>query len=256
MRMLALQAISTLLSLAFGLVSLGIARKVARNGSGQQMVWLLTGSAFFGVYLVKAVQNVFGTFAFFAGRDTPLWNLYLAWAPALNHSRTVAFVCFFVCLAWMPAYEARGAGHAWLWRSLAAVLAGILAGGLIGAGEGALVGSTHLRASSILDSVELVVALGVLFTLLIRDGIDRLLWIALSLYALRLALNAVWLSAMMGIDHPAVWAPAPEQMQFYRIAVGALMLFVVLRRLNLANQGVAVPALFEPLRNRQTGPAA
>ena len=76
----------------------------------------------------------------------------------------------------------------------------------------------------------------------LADVVDRWLLLALAICAVPLPLNALWFFwlARTGV---VGWMPRPLDMQLYRLAAHALVLFVVLHRRRLSRTGILVTGL-------------
>lgn len=238
-----LQVLVSLGLAGFGLVALRIG---GEGGGGRTAAWRVSGAAFVLEGVNKLCQNVFGILALAGGRGSAVWDEYLAWSPAFNHSRTFALAGFVVALgvlSFTPIAQRRA------FPAVMTLLLGgtMVAGMVLGRAEPRLVESTHYPLVAALDAVALIGLLSLLFLLLVRDRVDRLLWIALCIYGFALALNAIWIGALARIATPNAWAPSPITMNAYRLVLVAAMVVVALHRWRLGKRGVYVPALLEPL---------
>lgn len=245
---LVLQALVSLLLLAFGLVAWRIAR-VPVGRTSHVDSWGLTASTFILVSLISGFQNAFGTLAYLQGQGAIVWDWYMVSAPSLNHSRTIALLGFFLVL---PFASSRPLGrlfgsHRWL-QHIALVAFGAGIGALVGLTEDGFSVPIHFKAVATLDVLELLVVLAVLFFVLMRNLVDQLLWFALSVYAFSLALNAIWTSALIGYGVPSIWTPPALQMHVYRVVLASVMLLLGVRRLALGNASIGIPGLMETIR--------
>lgn len=207
---------------------------------------------FFGIALSPyagslVVQNAWGSWAMAAGSDSGVMSAYLAWAPALNHSRTFLLIAFFGALGGLmvrrnaPSRRAFGVG-------VSATLAGFLAGGWLGFAEGSLLVSTHYTRVALWDAVELVIVLATLFVGLVTNRLDRHLWVLLTTFGVVVALNILYYAAISLVNDPRVWSPPPWVMGAYRLTLVQVMLAVSLRRLHLARRGITVAGLLQSER--------
>jgi hypothetical protein len=249
MHIIALQCLVTLFFGAFGVTSLLVARTLPASPEHSRAGWLLTGMAFTIFGIDSAAQNVLGTTAYIAGAGAPVYAFYMKVAPAANHSRTFLMLAYCALLVWVLTRK-RLPRH-WRWTALAALLAGVAAGALVGAGEGPLVERTHYTTVALLDVVEMLILLGSLFVALVSERVDRLLWFALGVYAVSVALNIIWTVALAGVG--IGWVPPSWQMHAYRCVLTFAMTALACRRLVLARRGVAVRGL---LGERNTPRAA
>ena len=240
MRSIVLQWLVTLLFCLLGGVCLAVGRGLAATWSTNRKAWLLSGIAFSLHALNRLVQNTVGSWAYFAGPGTPVYEQYLLLAPIANHSRTFAMMAYLgallVLVAWTGADRPRFMGMA-----VMALLLSMTLGGLFGWMEGSFVRQTHYSAVAILDVFELLLILSMLLVALVADGVDRLLWSILSVYAFSLALSILWTAALVGTGF--WWTPAPWHMHAYRSLLTGLMLACAVRRLVLMRRGADVPGL-------------
>lgn len=96
----------------------------------------------------------------------------------------------------------------------------------------------------------MVALLGMLVLALSRNSMDRLLWLALSVHAVKQSFNAIWLLAASWFDLAGNWEPRPWTIQAQMALLGCLTLTIAARRYQLARRGVHVPSLLEPLMAR------
>lgn len=242
---LALQLVNAALLLALG----GSATRVGWQGEPLQdrraAAWLLTGVSFLLMGGIKALQNVWGTWAFVAGPASSVYLSYLRWAPGANHSRSLVALTFGVLLTGLAA---RGWGGERFWMATPpALVLGAALGAWLGWQEGELQGAVHYTAVSVLASLEMIVLLAALLAALSTSALDRLLWLCLGVYALADAISVVWFSALAWVEVDGAWSPSPWHGQLYHLAVYGVMLWLALRRLALAREQSPVPAPLEPL---------
>jgi hypothetical protein len=251
MRTLIFQSLGTLVSLLFGVVALRIGRYPVPYASARRQAWLVVGFAFVMFSLNKGLQECFAVAAFLSGEGAPIYDFFISWSPAFNQSRTIAGIALWLVLGLFVV-----TGQAFRRRDLAVAMAAILAGMAIGAGigiyESGLEGVRHFSAVAILDSAELAVLLSVLFGLLVRDRLDRLLWLALAIHAIKLAVNTIWMAALINWSVPGSWSPPIWYMHAGRAVLTGVMLGLAWWRLILAKRGVEIPALFETDRVRSS----
>jgi hypothetical protein len=247
-----LQLLVAVLIVAFAAVALAVGRRAATSAPSRRAAWTVAGAAFLFHGANMMAQAAFAVTALVAGPGEPAYRAYMAVAPAMNHSRTVALLAFFGTLLALPYVAERT--RWFVPAAVAAVLLGAAAGAAGGVLDGRLGERSHYLSLVSLDSVELVFVLGVLFLLLVRDAVDRLLWLALAVYALSLALNILFVSPVGLRALVGGWAPPGWSMQAYRAVLRTAMLAIALRRWSAARRGTDVPALFEPLNRRATPP--
>lgn len=235
------QILLTLLLLAFGVMGVLIAR-YSSVGPVPRGAWLLTGVTFLLYSLSNVLQDVGGTWAYLAGAGTPVFDAYMRYTPAANHSRT--FEIFAFCLAMLGYTMVPGLRTAKGMRLLmGAITAGLVLGGFYGWLEGAFSLQSHYTTVAMLDVVELILLLSTLFAMLVNNTADRLLWFALGAHSFSVALNILW---MLGLRSVGVgWAPAPITMAIYRAVLAAVVVSIAVTRLRRARRGIPVPGLLE-----------
>jgi hypothetical protein len=239
-----LQLLVTALLLTFGLLSLVIAGRAPFQKPFHKVFWTLAGIAFVAHATLQATQNLWGSLALAAGGSSATMATYLRWVPAFNHSRTFLWLAFSAVVVWFARRGTLPGRRAW-GATLAALAAGLLVGALLGYHEGSILARTHYTRVALLDAIELVIVLTVLFIALVSGRVDRHLWGALAVFATMVALNIVWYAAMSMIDDKRVWSPAPWMMNAYRVVPTAVMVAIGVRRLQLARRGVKVPSLLD-----------
>jgi low affinity Fe/Cu permease len=246
---LVLQTVATVLALPVGGVALAVARRLG-GATRSAQAWSLTGWTFLLLGFLGVLSSVFSIWAVAEGSGTPVWNRYLDWAPAGNYARqflVLAFAGMLVVLALprpMP-FRLRSA----LRVALGVAIAG---GAVVGGLEGPLGSTNHMSRLAVLTTVAVVLLFSALLLAATTDAIDRLLWLALTTYALKQALSVsllsilAWSAFSRGIQPNALYA--------MHIAAFCVMLLMVLRRYHHARRRQEVPALFErvdsPRRHR------
>ncbi len=110
-------------------------------------------------------------------------------------------------------------------------------------------------ALAVMNALTAVIMMGALFAAVLNDGMDQLLWLALSLYALKETVNVSQMAVL------AWWAVAPDRQVYYiffatSAVLGGGMCLVAARRLQLAGAGRRVPALFERLYTQRRSPVS
>lgn len=233
---------ATLLAfLVFGVLALLIGVRDQRAPAEQRMAWSLSGVAFTLHGTNAALQVGFGTWAYVAGAQTPVYDAYVKYQGLFNHSRTFALLAFAIAL--MVLSRQAALPRRFLPLATVAILASTAVGALAGVAEGGFLPSRHFVAVALWDVAELLVILAALFALLLSSRADRLLWFALCVYAFSLALNVVWFAALSRWGVPGEWAPRPWHAQFYRFLLTSLMVALAVRRLMLWRQGKSPPGL-------------
>ncbi len=206
--------------------------------------WQLTGVTFVLIGSSAVLHAGAAIWAFMAGPGTVVYDTYLRWAPVGNHSRTVGVLAYACLLLWVIRSRASlphgfGPGVSGL------LLLGMLTGGAIGWWEGSLIESRHWSAFAFLNLLSTLLVLAALFGALLNRTMDWHLWLTLAIFALHLAFNVIWFSALAWAGISGVWSPSPWQIQMYAVIAYGLMLALALHRLVLARQRVRVASALE-----------
>jgi hypothetical protein len=247
---LALQTGVTLLLLAFSVFSLRAARRMAASSSPAQTAgWHVAGVVFLLYGVNKLVQGTYGTAAYFAGPDAAVYTSYLRLAPMFNHSRTLLMFVLYGMLGWL-AFKRRltPSSRAVLFACSAAAL---LLGGWYGYVEGSLLAGRHFSATALVDTAGFIILAVLLFTLMLRDTADRLLWLAVAVYGFTSMLGVLFLAAMAWLDTPGTWAPPYWAIELCRFVLAGIMAGCAVRRYVLARRRASVPGLLPPSRQLQ-----
>lgn len=240
MRSIVLQWLVTVLFFLFGGVCIAVGRGLATTWSTNRKAWLLTGIAFALYGVNRLVQNSVGSWAYFAGPGTPIYDFYLSLAPVANHSRSFAVMAYLGSLLLLVTW-ARADRPRFVHAATVVLLLSMVLGGLFGWMEGSLLEQVHYSAVAVLNVIQLVLILSMLLVALMADAFDRLLWSSLSAYALSLALGSLWFAVLAGTGF--WWTPAPWHMHAYRTVIYLLMVACAARRLVLLRRGARVPGL-------------
>lgn len=241
--------------LLFGVLALRVWRRagpVRRDRAAQ--AWGVTAAYFLVSGVYSTGHAVLAAAGLAMGRDSALFHWVGSWAIAANLARSAMSVIFAVILLLLLVLRRR-----WVFR-LAEAAPAVLAV----AGVAATAAVQHTPAlltmywlgtgMALLSMVCAVVIMGALLAAVLNDGMDQLLWLALSLFALKetvsvslFAIIAWWSLAA----HPEAWR------YFYwgAAALAAGMSALAARRLRLAGEGRHVPALFERLYTLRRSPA-
>lgn len=230
-----LQCVYSVLTLAGAITCLRVAARAGSGNAYHDAAWRLMGIGFLWHGTSDALQNVFGTIAWRAGRDTPVMESYLHWNQAMNHSRTFLLIGLALGLVLLSAYPR--APDRRFWQTAIALLAvGFAVGIAVGIHEGGFTQRRHYSAVAVWDVAELVTVFTALFAMLLSNRADRLLWAFLSTYALGLALGVFWLTRFAQIPtgawHPPIWS-----MPAMRNLLAAMMVAAAWRRLTLQRRG-------------------
>jgi hypothetical protein len=243
------QFLAAALTLALGVLCLRV-WYLTRTGTPAALprAWGITGGYFAVIGAYSLVQAVVMAAAYRAGPGTAAYALAIEWGPPANMARAAAALVFpgllMLSVSGSPLFREVGDPV----RFSAAAVAAIAIGGTFGARwlhDGTI--HQHLSVLAVLGTLLAVSLMGVLLVALIRDAMDRILWIALAVYTLKEVINVSLLSIL------AWWSMAAHPAAF-RIfywlsrAVMSAMCLLALRRLAHARAGTHVRALFEPVR--------
>ncbi|HEX2190844.1 MAG TPA: hypothetical protein VHG51_18195 [Longimicrobiaceae bacterium] len=236
---LALQCLTAVLGCCFARAALSISRHRTALAPDRRAGWLLAAVGF-GVFgASSAVQDVGAVAAFLLGEGTAVYDTYLRWAPAMNHSRIGAGIAFGGAMAWV-AWRGRFPGRLGWAVMLAAMLVGMLAGAAGGAREGPFEMRVHGFTAATGLTVELIAFATALLVAASRGTLDLFLWTALMFYASSMALSVPLLSSASLADSVGHRRPAAWLLQLQPAVLGAMMLGVALFRLALLQRGLRV----------------
>ncbi|MDP9348728.1 MAG: hypothetical protein M3P24_06260 [Gemmatimonadota bacterium] len=236
---LSLQCLSAALLLSFGLVALAVYRHAQVLPPDRRAGWLLTGVGFTLLGVSSLVQNAAAVGAFVSGPGTDLYEAYLRWAPAANHSRVflgIAYGCLLGFLAW----DRRFPGRTFWRRAVAGLLLAAGLGALAAWAEGPFRMEVHGVSTSIGLTVEMLAFGLALLLSTVRGSFDVFLFAPVMLYTLMMALSVPIWTGMTLAQSLAGWAPAPWLLEAQRIVFEAAMVGMAAFRLALLRRGVRV----------------
>lgn len=240
MTSLSLSWLDSLLQVAFAVLAVQVGRRLPVHAGRQRDAWRMTGLTFALFSLVVIPQLAVGTAAFVLGPEHPVYAAYLRWAPAANHSRTLVVWSLYVSLAVLAL---RSDTPPWMRRAYPVLVGSMLvAGGVIGSLEGPFDIVRHLSNTSLMDAAAFVALASLLFLLMLRDTIDRALWVALGCYGTSAVVSSLFLAAIAWIN-AGVWTPSPIMMEASRLVFSTGMVSMAAWRLRLADRGVPLPGL-------------
>jgi hypothetical protein len=248
MRSLVLSCLDSVLHLVFAVLALQVGRRLPAHAGSQRHAWQMTGLVFVIFSAVVVPQMAFGTTVYFLGPEHPLYAGYLRFAPMANHSRTLVVWSLYISLA---ALAFRG-DRAWplLRRAYPALALGMLfAGGLLGWLEGSFDAARHLSNTSLMDVAGFVGLALLLFMLMLRDTVDRALWVALVCYGVASVVSSLFLAAIAWVNADA-WIPRTWVLELSRVAFTTAMVSMAVWRLRLARRGVPLAGLLGTNRPR------
>ncbi len=241
---LILQFATAVLHMATGAAALAAVRRPGGFPARFRLTWRVAGWALLLMGINGVLQDVHGARAIAGGQGSAVWDGYMRWAPAWNHSREA--VSFALAALLLACATARG--RAWLERrgAAAAALAAAMAAGALGGWlEGTLDYDAHFSRIAVLDSAALLLLIAGVAAAMLADVVDRFLIVALVTYAVPLPLNALWF-AWMTMSGDGGWRPSPSTMGMYRVLFAAAVCAVAVRRWRLARRGAYVPGLLGP----------
>jgi hypothetical protein len=241
MLILVLSCADSVLHFVFAVVALMVARRLPAHVGRQRLAWRMTGLVFLLFSLVDMSQLAFGTTVFVLGPEHPLYATYLRWAPIANHSRTLVVWSLYITL-WTLTL---GTERVWPWlRRLSPVLAVAMlcVGGLIGWKEGSFDAARHLSNTSLMDAVAFLVLTSLLFVMMLRDTVDRALWMVLLCYGTSSVMSSLFLAAKAWVN-TAAWTPPAFLLEVSRLLFTSAMVALAVWRLRLANRGKPQPGL-------------
>jgi hypothetical protein len=245
---LSLSILDSLLHLTFAVLALLAARRLPRHVGSPRHAWQMLGFVFLLYSVADVSQMLFGTMAFVGGPESAVWPAYMRWMPILNHSRTVVMWGLYVLLGVLAA----GGARSWPVLRRAYVpfsLAMVALGGLLGVLEGPFDAARHLSNTSLMDALAFIVLAVLLFVLMLRDTVDRALWLALLFYGSSSVMSSLFLAAIAWINAHA-WTPSPWIMEVSRVAFTTAMVSMAVWRLRLARRGVPLAGLLGTNRPR------
>jgi hypothetical protein len=239
---LVLQSMSSLLKLAFVLVALAIVRRQRNEASLPAACWRWVGLALLVSAASDLLQSVWAVAAVAGGEHSRVYQLYLAWMPAMNYSRYAIAIGLGLVLTALPFAGDRLRllrGEAIVVAATAIALVGV-AGGLL---EGGFTGSVHTFRLAVLQVAETSALFAALLVAVVRTSMDGWLWLTLFVYTFRQAVESLLWSAQAGSAtgawHPPFWASP---------AIGVVMWLAMVglahRRLTLARRDVPAPGIF------------
>jgi hypothetical protein len=238
---LILQTASAVGAVPIGILSMMIGRR-STGARIHRQAWLLVGWTFLVLGGIGSLQAVLSIWAASAGTGAAIWSQYLVWAPGMNYARgliTPAFAVGLILLA-LPRGERRLRAYLPFAFGVAVAL-GLVVGHL----EGPLGATNHFSRQAVLTAGTVIVLFAALLLAAATDAVDRLLWLAVTIFTIKQALSVSLLSILAWMAFDSAIRPVT----FYAMHATALglVLLLVLRRYQLARQHREVPALFEPV---------
>ena len=238
------QILSTVPLLLFGVLALLVWRRygpVRRDRAA--LGWALTASTFLVVGAFATLHSLLAASGHIMGTDSTLYRFVNDWALAATMARSVVSVIFGGMLLVLMISRRR-----WGARVVAyspTVLAGTAALATLALRPVRYPGSfAFLSTLAIVAGVAAVMMMAALFAAIHSDGLDQLLWLALSVFTLKETMTVSFMAVI------AAWTmtyAATYFTVFYWVtaAMAWCMVGVAARRLQLASGGRRVPAPFE-----------
>lgn len=251
------QILANGLMLLFGLLALQVWRRagpVRRDPAS--LAWGVTAAYFIivgGGY--STIHSVLSATVMALGKESALYQWWIPWVIPANLARGAASVVFALILLLLMVLRRR-----WVYRvahaapavlAVSALLFTLLIRRLPGLNNMYWLGT----GLAVLSTITAVVVMGALLAAVLNDGIDQLLWMALSLYALKetVSVSLFAIIAWWNLEsHPEAWR------FFYwgAAALAAGMGALAVRRLRMAGEGRRVPALFERVYTLRRSPVS
>jgi hypothetical protein len=239
-----LQALGAGLLLGFGAVGLRVASLLRRQGINAS-AWALTGVGF---TLAGAVALAQAAAALGGAEAVVRWD---AGGHAARAVLLAGYACALCLLASRRGLVAWTAARTW---GLLAVCAA--AGALAGAGTGGLHERLLHPMQALVSAVTVLALLAALWTALLNDAFDYLLWASLALYAVCEAVGVNLIAVLRWTGAPAGWIPSPAAVAWAAACSYAAMLLLALARERAARRGEAAPGVYAALARTRGIPAA
>lgn len=240
-----------LLGLLFGLQAARVARADPAMPGVHRLAWTITAVGFVLAAVSNLTQNAWGTWAWVVGSQSPVWTEFVRWLPAGNYGRTVLKATLGVLLCLLPLLGRQPRERAVL-ACTGLLLATLPIGGVYGWIEGPMRPGVHFSVYSMFEVAEVLSLFTALFIAVLMGTMDRWLWTAMAFYAVRQALNALSLAAMIFYGDPARWSLNPMVVQVVGIATYSAMLWCAYRRFRLARRHQQVPAMVHAPRREMS----
>lgn len=242
------QIASSGLLLLFGILALQVWR---RSGSMRRdraaLTWAVTAANFLVIGVYSTAHSLVSAAAYPGGDKSWLWGFLARWALPANDGRCIASILFGIMLVVVMTVPRRSAPRIAAMAPLA-----IAATAVVGTLGARLFPQTaiydYLTIMAVLNAATAVVLMLALLVAAHNDGMDQLLWLSLSAYALKETVSVSLLAVM------AWWSFASVKTYFVvyfwlQVAATSCMVVLAARRLHLASGGRRVPAVFERLHD-------
>lgn len=243
---LAFQLLVAGLTLAFGVTALKVAP--TPGASARTAAWFMAGATF-------AQEGALGTFhalvavaAALAGPGSTLWAVYIRLTPSGNDARNVVVLGFALALGWVVALERPAPGRRVIVAAATALIGIGFVAGLAEPSVEQQRGGDHFTVMACFGAATAVLLFAVLYRAMMRESMDWLLWIALTVYATQEALSADIQSALSWAGFHGGWSPPARSMHWVGAVSALVMLACALHRLAITRAGGDAPGLLERLR--------
>ena len=249
------QLAATIPLLLFGLLALGVWRRLAPDSGSSTLgtareratlAWGLTAANFLVVGIYATAHSTLAALAIAMGEGTWLWENVGHWAGAANAGRGVVSVVYAAMLLGLMALDRRAGLRIMSvakWVLLAAAILGTLAARPLIPFDDPHANYTVL---AVLNGISAISLMAALVAAVLNDGLDELLWLAATVYALKEVVTVSLLGVM------AWWTVSPQAAAmriayWMAIVLTTVMAALAGRRLQLAAAGRRVPGVFERL---------
>lgn len=242
---LSAQAAIAALHLLFGVLAFGIMRSLPVSERVFRYGWALTAAMFLVRGLNASLHAIYNILAFRSGPGSRMWEAAGLVHPVMNHSRTFLLTAYCIVLGVVLFRASRGRPLPSLAGTFAFVLAGMVAGGLVGWNEEAFSALSHYTAVAVWDIMELLALMGLLFVGLTTGGMDRGLWASLAVNAFVLALSVLWFAYLSRIDTGGQWSPKPYHIHLSKAVLYVMMIGIAYRQLVRLRDGKRARAFLD-----------
>lgn len=245
MRVIIAQILMSFAVLAFAGTALLAGRASERRAHRFAYAWTFTGWAFLVQGVNSLFHDVFALAGVLGGEGSAAWNGVIRSHAILSHSRSFLLATFAVVLAvLLHRFRAR-ADLPSLRGPMAAVLAGMVLGGIVGWQEPEFTRATHYSAVAVYDVMELLAFMALLMVGITSGRMDRSLWAALGLNAFILALSSLLFAAIARIDVTGEWSPHPLAIQGVKVALRLVMVAIAVQYLRRVRRGDPIRGLID-----------
>ncbi|HST57803.1 MAG TPA: hypothetical protein VLK84_03875 [Longimicrobium sp.] len=237
------QAAIAALHLLFGVLALGVTRSLPASERVFRYGWALTAAMFCLRGVNASLHAIYNIVAFRSGPGSWMWETAGLVHPVMNHSRTFLLTAYCLVLGVVLVRARRERPLPAPSIAFSLLLAGMAAGAYVGWNEEAFSALTHYTAVAVLDIMELLALMGLLFLGLTTSAMDRSLWAALGVNAFVLALSVLWFAALSRIDMAGQWSPRPSHVHLSKSILYLAMIAIAARQLMRLRAGKRVRSI-------------